>query len=30
MMQIKTSLVPCDFSEYAEQAFRWAVGVAEA
>jgi universal stress protein A len=30
MMQIKTILVPCDFSEYAEHAFRWAVGFAEA
>jgi universal stress protein A len=29
-MWIKTILVPCDFSEYAEQAFTWAVGVAEA
>ncbi|HEV8717019.1 MAG TPA: universal stress protein [Candidatus Binatia bacterium] len=29
-MQLKTILVPCDFSEYAEHAFTWAVGFAEA
>src|SRR3989442_9178033 len=28
-MQIKTILVPCDFSEYAEYAFTWALGLAE-
>lgn len=28
-MQIKTILVPCDFSEYAELAYSWAVGLAE-
>jgi len=28
-MQIKTILVPCDFSEHSEQAFQWAVGLAE-
>jgi nucleotide-binding universal stress UspA family protein len=28
-MQIQTILVPCDFSAYAEHAFRWAVGIAE-
>jgi len=28
-MQIKTILVPCDFSEYAEYAFQWALGFAE-
>lgn len=28
-MQIKTILVPCDFSEYAQHAFRWAVELAE-
>lgn len=30
MIQLKTILVPCDFSEYAEPAFKWAVGFAEA
>jgi nucleotide-binding universal stress UspA family protein len=29
MMQLKTILVPCDFSQYAEHAFKWAVGLAE-
>ena len=28
-MQVKTIVVPCDFSEYAEQAYRWAIGLAE-
>ena len=28
-MQLKTILVPCDFSEYAERAFAWALGLAE-
>ena len=28
-MQVKMILVPCDFSEYAEYAFRWALGLAE-
>ena len=28
-MQIKTILVPCDFSEHAEHAFDWALGLAE-
>jgi nucleotide-binding universal stress UspA family protein len=28
-MQLKTILVPCDFSEHSEQAFRWALGMAE-
>ncbi len=28
-MQIKTILVPCDFSAYAEHAFQWALGLAE-
>lgn len=28
-MQIKTILVPCDFSEHAELAYAWAVGLAE-
>jgi nucleotide-binding universal stress UspA family protein len=28
-MQIKTILVPCDFSAHAEHAFRWALGLAE-
>src|SRR5260221_5816508 len=28
-MQIQTILVPCDFSEYAEQAYSWALGLAE-
>ena len=28
-MQIKTILVPCDFSEHAEYAFTWALGLAE-
>jgi len=28
-MQIKTILVPCDFSAYAEHAFTWALGLAE-
>ena len=28
-MQIKRILVPYDFSEYAEHAFRWASGIAE-
>ncbi len=28
-MEIKTILVPCDFSEYAEYAFTWALGLAE-
>jgi universal stress protein A len=28
-MQIKTILVPCDFSEHAEYAFTWAFGLAE-
>jgi len=28
-MQIKTILVPCDFSEYAERAYSWAIGLAE-
>jgi len=28
-MQIKTILVPCDFSAYAEQAYTWAIGLAE-
>ena len=28
-MEIKTILVPCDFSEYAEHAFTWALGLAE-
>ncbi|HEV8715932.1 MAG TPA: universal stress protein [Candidatus Binatia bacterium] len=28
-MQIKVILVPCDFSAYAEHAFRWALGIAE-
>jgi nucleotide-binding universal stress UspA family protein len=30
MMQLNTILVPCDFSPYAEDAFHWAVGLAEA
>jgi len=29
-MQMKTILVPCDFSKYAEHAFTWAVEFAEA
>ncbi len=28
-MQIKTILVPCDFSAHAEHAFKWALGMAE-
>jgi nucleotide-binding universal stress UspA family protein len=28
-MEIKTILVPCDFSDYAEHAFQWALGFAE-
>jgi nucleotide-binding universal stress UspA family protein len=28
-MQINTILVPCDFSEYAEQAYVWAIALAE-
>ncbi len=28
-MQVKTILVPCDFSEYVEYAFTWALGLAE-
>ncbi|HXG18664.1 MAG TPA: universal stress protein [Methylomirabilota bacterium] len=28
-MQIKTILVPCDFSEYAERAYVWAIALAE-
>jgi nucleotide-binding universal stress UspA family protein len=28
-MQIKTILVPCDFSEHSEHAFQWAIGLAE-
>jgi len=28
-MQVKTILVPCDFSEYAERAYAWAIGLAE-
>lgn len=28
-MQVKTILVPCDFSAYAEQAYTWAIGLAE-
>jgi len=28
-MQIKTILVPYDFSEYSEHALRWASGIAE-
>ena len=28
-MQVKTILVPWDFSEYAEHAFAWALGLAE-
>lgn len=28
-MQVKTILVPCDFSAYAEQAYTWAMGLAE-
>jgi nucleotide-binding universal stress UspA family protein len=28
-MQIKTILVPCDFSEHAERAYTWALGLAE-
>ena len=28
-MQIQTILVPCDFSEYAEHAYAWALGLAE-
>jgi nucleotide-binding universal stress UspA family protein len=28
-MQVKTIIVPCDFSEYAERAYAWAVGLAE-
>jgi nucleotide-binding universal stress UspA family protein len=28
-MQVKTIVVPCDFSEYAERAYAWAVGLAE-
>ncbi len=28
-MQVKTILVPCDFSEYSEHAFAWALGLAE-
>jgi nucleotide-binding universal stress UspA family protein len=28
-MQIKTILVPCDFSDHSEQAFQWAIGLAE-
>lgn len=28
-MQLKVILVPYDFSEYAEHAFRWALGIAE-
>jgi nucleotide-binding universal stress UspA family protein len=29
IMQIKTILVPCDFSEYAERAYSWAIELAE-
>jgi nucleotide-binding universal stress UspA family protein len=29
MMQVKTILVPCDFSAYAERAYTWAIGLAE-
>jgi universal stress protein A len=28
-MEIKAILVPCDFSDYAEHAFTWALGLAE-
>lgn len=28
-MQIKTILVPCDFSDYAERAYAWAIALAE-
>jgi nucleotide-binding universal stress UspA family protein len=28
-MHVKTIIVPCDFSEYAERAYTWAVGLAE-
>ena len=28
-MEVKTILVPCDFSEHAEHAFQWALGLAE-
>ncbi len=28
-MEIKTILVPCDFSDYAEYAFKWALELAE-
>jgi nucleotide-binding universal stress UspA family protein len=28
-MRLQIILVPCDFSAYAEHAFRWAVGIAE-
>lgn len=28
-MQVKTIIVPCDFSEYAERAYAWAIGLAE-
>ena len=28
-MQVNTILVPCDFSEHAEHAFKWALGLAE-
>ena len=28
-MQVQTILVPCDFSEYAELAYSWAIGLAE-
>jgi universal stress protein A len=28
-MQIKTILVPCDFSEHTEYTFQWALGLAE-
>jgi nucleotide-binding universal stress UspA family protein len=28
-MEIKTILVPCDFSDYAEHALTWALGLAE-
>src|SRR3954453_22745997 len=28
-MQIQTILVPCDFSEYAEYAYSWALGLPE-
>src|SRR5882672_4608946 len=28
-MQVKTILVPCDFSDYAEYAFQWALEMSE-